>query len=130
MGIVATCRIMVIVGIMLPPKWAAAASLAILVIGVAMNMAEVWIDVHNALAAMDSLNELADVCEGMGKEFNEIGMAQHANELFKLAQTCGSEAKDINDNLLLNVFSDLAQDISWDEIRIAIWTKGTTFHRG
>ncbi|MEM3448873.1 MAG: hypothetical protein QXU11_06855 [Thermoproteota archaeon] len=126
-GIVATCGIMIIVGIVLPPKWAAAASLAILVTGVAMNIAEVWIDVHNALAAMDSLNEFADACEGRAKELNGIGMTHHSNELFELAQTCRSEAKDINDNLLFNVFSDLASDISWDEIMIAFGLKEPSF---
>jgi len=110
---------MIIVGTVLPPKWAMAASLVILVTGVAMNIAEIWTDVHNTLAAMGSLNELADICEGRAKEFNGIGMAQHANELFELAQVCRLEAKDINDNLLSNIFSDLALDVSWDEIRIA-----------
>jgi len=119
LGIVATCGIMIVVGFVLPPKWAAAASLIVLVTGIAMNIAEVWTDVHNALVTMDSLNGLADVCEGRAKEFNEIGMTQHANELSELAQTFRLEARDIDDNLLSNVFSNLALDVSWDEIRLA-----------
>jgi len=122
-GIMVTCGIMIIVGFVLPPKWAVAASTAILVTGVAMNIAEIWMDVHNALAAMDSLNGLADVCEGRSKEFNGISMIQHANELFELAQVFRLEAKHINDNLLSNVLSDLALDVSWDEIRIAFGLK-------
>jgi len=119
LGIIVTCGLMIIVGVVLPPKWAAAASLGILATGIATNIAEVWTDVHNALVAMDSLNGLADVCEGRAKEFNEIGMTQHANELSELAQACRLEAKDIDDNLLSNVFSNLALDVSWDEIRLA-----------
>ena len=122
-GIVVTCGIMIIVGFVLPPKWAAAASLAILATGIATNMLEIWTDVHNALAAMDSLNGLADVCEGRSKEFNEIGMAHHANELSELSQILRLEARDINDNLLSNVLSNLALDVSWDEIRIAFGLK-------
>jgi hypothetical protein len=118
-GIIVTCGIMAIVGFVLPPKWAAAASLIVLVTGVAMNVAEVWTDVHNALAAMDSLNGLADVCEGRAKEFNRIGMVQHANEVSELSQAFRLEARDINDNLLSNIISNLALDVSWDEIRIA-----------
>ncbi len=110
---------MVIIGLVLPPKWAAAASLIVLATGIAMNLMDIWIDIHNALATMDSLNGLADVCEGRAKEFNGIGMAQHANELSELAQVFRLEAKDINDNLLSNVLSDLALDVSWDEMRIA-----------
>ncbi len=119
LGIVATCGIMIIVGFVLPPKWAAAASLGILATGVATNILEIWTDVHSALSAMDLLNGLADVCEGRAKEFNEIGMTQHANELSELAQVCRLEARDIDDNLLSNVFSNLALDVSWDEIRLA-----------
>jgi hypothetical protein len=122
-GIIVTCGIMVIVGYVLPPKWATAASLAILVTGIAMNIAEICVDVRSALAAMDSLNELADVCEGRVKEFNEISMAQHANELSELSQIFRLEAKDINDNLLSNIISNLALDVSWDEIRIAFGLK-------
>lgn len=122
-GVLVTCGIMVIVGVVLPPKWAVAASLVILVVGIAMDIIEVWVDVHNALAAMDSLNEFADVCEGRAKEFNEIGMYQHANELFELAQVCRLEAKEIDGNLLFNVFSELGPNVSWDEIRMAFGLK-------
>ena len=122
-GIIVTCRIMIIVGFMLPPKWATATSLGIVVTGIAMNILEIWTDVHNTLAAMDLLVELADVCEGRAKEYREVKMFQHSDELFELAQACRQGANDINDNLLFNILSDLALDVSWDEIRIAFGLK-------
>ncbi|MGB9717715.1 MAG: hypothetical protein ACPL4E_04670 [Thermoproteota archaeon] len=129
-GIIVTCGIMIIVGFVLPPKWAVSASIGALATGIAMNLVDVWTDVHNALAAMDLLNGLADACECRVKEYVEANMLQHADELLELAQIFRLEAKDINDNLLGNVLSDLALGISWDEIRIAFRLKEPSSSQG
>ncbi|MEM2941290.1 MAG: hypothetical protein QW304_07075 [Thermoproteota archaeon] len=119
-GIMITAGVMVAMGFLIPHAYIRPAYYLLLGLGVLMNLAEVALDIAEANRAKDEMLALAEAFENRSREFLAGGEVEHASECVSFALALRKEVNETINNLLLNVLSDLAIGVSFDEIRIAL----------
>ncbi|MEM2057819.1 MAG: hypothetical protein QXO76_06180, partial [Thermoproteota archaeon] len=122
-GIMITAGVMIAMGFLIPHAYIRPAYYLLLGLGVLSNLVEVAFDIAEANRAKEEMLALAEALENRSREFKANGEAEHAAECVSFATMLRREVNDTTNNLLLNVLSDLAIGVSFDEIRIALGLK-------
>lgn len=122
-GILITAGVMVAMGFLIPKAYVRPVYYLLLGLGVLSNILEVTSDIAEANRAKAEMLALAEVLENRSREFIARSEAEHAAECMSFAFTLRREVNETMNNLLLNVISDLAIGVSFDEIWIALGLK-------
>ncbi|MBO3832357.1 MAG: hypothetical protein FGF51_03100, partial [Candidatus Brockarchaeota archaeon] len=122
-GILITAGVMVAMGFLIPKAYIRPVYYLLLGLGVLSNILEVASDIAEANRAKAEMLALAEALENRSREFVARSEAEHAAECVSFALTLRREVNETINNLLLNVISNLAIEVSFDEIRIALGLK-------
>jgi len=122
-GIMVIAGVMMVTGFLIPLRYIRPTYYILLGLNVLMNLAEVALDIAEANTAKDEMLVLAKAFENRAREFLVRGEVEHTSECLSFALALRKEVNETMNNLLLNVLSDLAVGVSFDEIRIALGLK-------